>query len=142
MQPTHVRWEQVPPPTQKPPGLLRTANGVERDNGGGTVTGTELLAQALFPDIPPVFTRNFMITDTYYVTPLSSTLGYPGPDEDIVDVGPAGLTHISEHVLAALPEDCRQCFIRARSEERAWKESWGSENDDSARANLRITYNV
>ncbi len=144
MQPTHARWEQVSPLIQKSPVLPNPADRVNRgnDGGGGTVAGPDSTAEALFPDIPPVFTRNFMITDTYYVTPVSSTLGYPGPDEHIVDVGPGGLTHISEHVLAALPEDCRQYFLKARSEERVWKESWAGENDDSARAKLRITYNV
>lgn len=83
-----------------------------------------------------------MITDTYYSTPSSSVLGYPGPDEDVIDVGPGGLTHIPEDVLAALPEDCRHSLIKARSMEMAWKESWSNENDDSARAKLRITYNV
>lgn len=144
MQPTHARWEQIPPLPQKSHVIPIPTDHVNRDNDDpdGAVAGTDLTAEALFPNVPPVFTRNFMITDTYYATPASSTLGYPGPDEDVVDVGPGGLTHVAEHVLAALPEDCRHCFIKARSEERAWKESWGNENEDSARAKLRITYNV
>ena len=83
-----------------------------------------------------------MITDTYYSTPSTSILGYPGPDEDVIDIGPGGLMHVPDQVLAALPDDCHQAFIKARSEERAWKENWGPESEDSARARLRITYNT
>lgn len=83
-----------------------------------------------------------MISDTYYTTPSTSVLGYPGPDEDVVDIGPGGLSHVPEDVLAALPEDCRQAFEEAKSEEGKWKDSWTNENNESARAQLRITYNI
>lgn len=144
MQPTHARWEQITPSQESLSILPIAASDVNRDDdeGNNAVSRNALKAEVLFPDIPSVFTRNFMITDTYYATPASSTLGYPGPDEEFIDIGTEGLTHVPEHVLAALPEDCRQRFIKARSEEMAWKESWGNEKDDSARATLRITYNV
>ena len=83
-----------------------------------------------------------MISDTYYTAPTSSILGYPGPDEDVIDIGPRGLTHVPAFVLTALPDDCRQAFLKARLEERSWQENWGNENDDAARAKLRITYNI
>ena len=137
MQPTHARWEQVPARPLNPEAL----NGTITQVNGNQANSEEQADATVFPDIPPIFTRNFMISDTYYSTPPTSTLGFPGPDEDICDVGPQGLMHIQEHILTALPDDCRQAFIKARAEEETWKESWGNENDDSARAKLRITYN-
>ena len=148
MQPTHARWEQVLPisPTSRPsPTAADPINGVLPDGLHGTIRhsdGREPAANTIFPDIPPVFTRNFMISDTYYETPPASVLGYPGPDEEILDVGPGELTRVPEHLLAELPEGCRQAFIEARAVEKAWKERWGTDQEDGARAKLRITYNT
>ena len=83
-----------------------------------------------------------MISDTYFENPPASVLGYPGPDEESLDVGPGGLTSVPEHLLADLPEGCRQAFVEARAVETEWKERWGTDNDDGARARLRITYNT
>ncbi len=144
MQPTYARWEQVPPPNQKSPVSPYSIDHVNKNNDDSddAVAETDIEAEGLFPDIPPVFARNFMITDTYYVTPITSTQEFEGLDEDVTDTGLGGITQISERVLEALPEDCRRCVIKARSNERAWKEIWGSQHDDLARARLRITYNV
>ena len=83
-----------------------------------------------------------MISDTYFETPPASVLGFPGPDGESLDVGPGGLTHVPEHLLADLPEGCRQAFVEARAVEMEWKGRWGTDNDDGARARLRITYNT
>lgn len=144
MQPTHARWEQIlpslpdaqfsrhttPPDNNLPNGIL---NGI---NDGDKV------ASSLFPAVPPVFPRNFLITDTYYRNPPTSTLGYPGPDGSTLDIGPNGLSHVCEDVLAELPEECRVSFEKAKAEELRWKESWGSEKDDHARAQIPVTYNM
>ncbi len=137
VQPTHARWEQIPPPEMQDPDTVKVVSSTishieDRDEAANTI----------FPPIPPVYTRNFMISDTFYTTPASSTFGYPGPDDDVLDVGPKGLYSVSEDVLATLPEDCRKSFIETRAKETEWKESWGNEKDDSKRARLRITYNV
>ena len=145
MQPTHARWEQVPAPPHKLQALRITADGVnEPFSNGTTLQGhdNDQAQSTIFPAIPSVFTRSFVITDTYYTSPSTAVLGYPGPDEDVIDVGPGGLTHVSEDVVASLPENCRKAFIDARAEEKRWKASWGSENTDTARAHLRISYNV
>ena len=142
MQPTHSRWERVLPKGIKSKDLPQDSVARTKGNIDNVTSGLPGVARVLFSNVPTVFTRNFMVSDTYYVTPSTSTLGYPGPDEDLLDVGPRGLTHVPEYELAALPEGCRQAFIKARSEEQAWKETWGDENDDSARAKLRITYNT
>lgn len=145
MQPTHARWEQVPAPPQKSQALQITADGVNESLSNGTTIQGQDNGQAqntIFPAIPSVFTRSYVITDTYYTSPSTAVLGYPGPDEDVIDVGPGGLTHVSEDVVASLPEDCRKAFTDARAEEKRWKASWGSEKADTARAHLRISYNV
>lgn len=150
MQPTHARWEQVLPTSPTPRTSQFAAdqiNGILSDGLNGTngrlhFDGREPAADTIFPDIPPVYTRNFMIADTYYETPPASVLGYPGPDEEVLDVGPGELTRVPEHLLDELPEGCRQAFVEARAVEKAWKERWGTDKDDGARAQLRITYNT
>ncbi|KAF6225701.1 hypothetical protein HO133_009701 [Letharia lupina] len=132
MQPTHARWEQVLPTSPTP----RTSQTAADQINGHLSDGREPAANTIFPDIAPVFTRNFMISDTYFETPPASVLGYPGPDEE------TELTRLPEHLLAELPEGCRQAFVEARAVEKAWKERWGTDKDDGARAQLRITYNT
>lgn len=136
MQPSHARWEQVPPPETEDPDAVAIVNTSIGRSDQDEATNT------IFPPIPPIYTRNFMISDTYYTTPASSTLGYPGPDEDVLDIGPKGLNSISADVIAALPEDCRKSFIETRAKEAEWKESWSNERHDGYRARLKITYNV
>lgn len=141
MQPTHARWEQIPtasPESKK----LRISDGESANETISPVPGQGQGSDTIFPAVPAAYTRTFMITDTYYKGPSSSTLGYPGPDEAVLDIGPPGLTHVPEKVLAELPDSCRQSFYEARAEERQWKESWGTEDDDHARSQLRITYNT
>ncbi len=144
MQPTHARWEQVHPSSTQLQAPRANANDLE-----GLAHGTprhandsDQTTSSIFSGVPPVLTRKFMISDTYYESPLTSTLGYPGPDEAVLDVGAPGLTHVSEEVLAELPEECRQAFDKARAEEKDWKGKWSSEDDDHARATVRITYNM
>ena len=148
MQPTHARWEQVLPtsassrPTQTAADQI---NGVLPNGSHGATAhsnGRESATDTIFPDIPPVFTRNFMISDTYYEVPPASVLGNPGPDEEVLDVGPGELTRVPEHLVAELPDDCRQAFVEARAVEKAWKGRWGTDKEDGARAQLRITYNT
>lgn len=142
MQPTHARWEHV---SRTSPTAADHVNGNLPDGLKGTLEHSgdhESAADTIFPGIPPVFTRNFMISDTYYETPPASVLGCPGPDEGTLDVGPGGLTSVPEYLVAELPADCRQSFVEARAVEKAWKQHWGTDHDDGARARLRITYNT
>ena len=145
MQPTHAKLEQVPPeaPMLKYPTATNGEANSEQVNGTGpSANEQDLTTDTIFPELPASYTRNFMVTDTYYKGPATSTFGYPGPEGSVVDVGPPGLTQIPEHVLAELPEECRQAFFEAREEERKWKSSWGTEDDDKARAKVHISYNV
>ena len=143
MQPTHARWEQILPTS--PSARIRQggathANGVLSNGHDDSTTGQP--ENTIFPNMPPVFTRNFMISDTYYESPPASVLGYPGPDEEFLDVGPGELTRVPENLLSELPEGCRQAFVEARAVETEWKARWGTEKKDGARARLRITYNT
>lgn len=102
----------------------------------------EQSSDSIFPDIAPMFSRKFMISDTYLVTPPLSGLGIPGPDGEMLDIGPGGLADVPDQLLSELPEPCRHAFDLARAEEMKWKGSWGTEDEDGARAKLRISYNT
>ena len=144
MQPTHVRWEQLPLVS---PNSHSSQDGLSDQRaliGHQTAQLNEGVndskATTLFSQIPDVYTRKFMVTDTIYETPPNSTLGYPGPDEAFVDIDPVGLTHVPEDVLAELPSDCKEEFYKTLAQEVEWKGRWSTE--DGARRELKITYNV
>lgn len=125
MQPTHARWEQIPPPS------------IETDSDhklltNGTTDGTSISqpsSPTMFTPVPAVVSRNFTVVDTAFSAPPLTTGGYPGPDGAIQDSasGSTGLDSIPDDIVAELPEDCRREFERAREEERKWKGQWGSE---------------
>lgn len=146
MQPTHARWEQIDrsaPTARSPQIATEQANGgYLHDEAVVPVNRHNQDNDSVFPNISPIFTRTFMISDTYYETPSTSNLGYPGADGDILDVGPVGLSSVPDHVLAEVPKGCRQAFYMARTEERKWKDGWAGERAGQARANIQVTYNV
>lgn len=98
------------------------------------------LSETIFPNLALGIARNFMVTDTYYEGPPISGMGIPGPDGDLMDIGPLGLADVTEEVLAELPEDCRVAFLEARAVEIEWKQKWRAEQEDHARAELKISY--
>ena len=132
MQPTHGRWEQLP---------TRPTSSVASSNGHLKASNNLPAADSIFPEVAPVFTHNFAITDTYYVSPPYSGLGIPGPDGMATDIGPGRLTDVPQGVVDALPDENRQAFEAMKVEEIRWKRSWGGEDEDRARAKLRISYN-
>lgn len=148
MQPSHVKWENIPTPSQH---LETQQQQKALTNGHHLTTGTNSHDQdtsnttqqhpTIFSDVPAIVSRNFLITDTVFESPAVSNLGVPGPDGDIDDLGPNGLTDISQAVIDELPEDCRAAFEEARSRELGWKSKWGSEVGDGCRASLRIGFN-
>lgn len=116
--------------------INRSSEGEDRENDDVPVPET------IFQEVPPIFSRNFMIADVCYVSPPFSGLGTPGPDGEVLDISTGGLAPIPSHVLAEIPDRCRQAFDEVRSEEAKWKASWGGETTDCARGQLRICYNV
>ena len=148
MQSTHAYWEQLSTSSGAPTAVRGIVNS-DGENAAqqkalerGDESDDTLSAETIFPDVAPVFARNFLVTDTYFLGAPLSSLGFPGPDGEIFDIGPGGLTQVPENVVAELPDGCRRAFDDARAEEAKWKATWGLEDDDGARAQLRISYNT
>ncbi len=147
-QPTHARWEQIPIGSGTPGwngGDVRRetaaiTNGVVDLTESTNAQFEELPQQTIFTQIAPIYTRNFMLTDTHFRTPPMSGLGVPGPDADSIDVGPHGLGDVADDALAELPTECRKAFEDAKAQEWEWKHGWHTEADHAARGKLRIGY--
>ena len=148
MQPTHAHWKQLPTTMQTTDSLApakdQTAD-ISTNIAASQLGLTDIPDEAnqnatIFPDLAPGIARNFMVTDTYYEGPPMSGVGIPGPDGDLVDVGPLGLVDVAEEVLAELPEECMVAFLEARAAEMEWKQKWRAEDEDHARAELKISY--
>ena len=145
MQPTHARWEKLPSaPTRLDSLRITSSSHMATEDLHAHINATEEedpnTTSTIFPELAPIFTRNFMISDTYYVAPPISGLGIPGPDGDVLDLDPVGLTAVPDQVVAELPDDCLRAFEETRAEGRQWKGRWGVEAADHARAQLRISY--
>ena len=123
MQPTHAQWEE----------LTYSADPALPEKGQRT--------DSRLPEVPALLKRNFLVSDTYYVHPPMSEVGYPGPDGDILDIGPPGPLATLESVAATIPVECLRSLQLARSKAMEWKKTWAGEGSDGARAQLRITYN-
>ena len=148
MQPTHVKWEESPQCSDVTSisygnghitnGVARLTNGVQRVSLNDK--SAEEFNQTIFDRVPPVVTRNFLVTDTVLETPPTAGLGIPGPDNDALDVGGNGLPQIDEETLTLLSPDCRTALLGAKQKEAEWKERWKGEDEDGHRGRLRISY--
>lgn len=166
MQPTHVHWEQVPPPEtpaeaeqkQLTNGLTNghhLPNGTAEDHDAMDVDAehapdrmqSQLSTQTptIFHPVPTSVSRTFTVIDTCFASPPVSGAGYPGPDGNIEDPssGPNGLCSVPDEIVDELPPDCRAAFEAERARERRWKEGWGSEVQSGLRpqGGLRIGFN-
>jgi chromatin structure-remodeling complex protein RSC7 len=143
-QPTHVKWEELNDVSEgsfshsQTNGVSALTNGIHEVNLNGASPKKEI--NGIFPAIPSIISRNFLVMDTRFESPPISGLGIPGPDGDVIDVGPNGLPDVSDEILAELPPECRQGLEEAKEKERQWKEHWGSETEDGARGTLRIGF--
>lgn len=120
MQPTHARWEQIDGHEVEARG-----NVSDDDREDGT--------RSIFPPVKPIYSRNFMIIDTYYESPSTANPRVPGPDGDVYDLGFNGLSSISDDIRSELPPECLQAFNEALDKEMEWKGKWGSEGRDGHR---------
>lgn len=148
MQATHARWKQLPissnisssrPPTisrERRTSVIKIAQGSREADAGSPEDET------IFPEFRSVISRNFMVADIYYANPQAYGLGYPGPEEDVSDVGPGGLPQVHECIRAELPTQCLQAYDETRTAALFWKAQWGVEAVDRARGQLRINYNT
>lgn len=156
MQPSHVKWEHIPTPSQhlamqqqQQQAQQKTltngdhphlTNG-DLPNGTSHTVSTPDSDPTIFASVPAVVSRNFLVADTVFVSPPVSNLGVPGPDGDIDDVGPNGLSGVPQAVLDELPADCKAAFEEARQRELGWKKNWSGELQDGSRGTLRIGFN-
>lgn len=139
-QPTHAKWEQIPPPSQTE-STLQITNGAD----GADSTEAQSTSQqqpTKFSDVPPVVSRNYAVVDTAYTAPPISSVGFPGPDGAITDPtsGAQGLSNVSADIVDELPEDCRKAFEEAKAAELGWKQQWGTEGDSAMRGGLKIGF--
>ena len=150
MQPTHAKWEQIPPTSQSG-STPQLANGTAHTNGNSNSDPMSLdlpnssqtpQQPTIFAPVPPVVSRNYAVIDTAYTAPPISAAGFPGPDGSITDPtsGSQGLSQIPQDLLDELPEDCRRAFESARAAEVGWKKQWGSEGDSCLRGGLKIGF--
>lgn len=115
MQPTHARWEQI--------------DDYEVASKSKDQPPPE---DTIFPPVDPIYSRNYMVVDTYYES-SPSTNYVPGPDGDSYDIGFNGLSAVSPEVYAELPPDCKKTFDEALEKEMMWKNNWGTETTDTKR---------
>lgn len=149
MQATHARWKQLPAYSKLATARSLTISHegrslVKKNDVDGSGEGEDgfLEGETIFPEVRPVISRNFMVADVYYVNPPICGLGYPGPEEDVSDVGPGGLSQVPQCIRAELPAQCQQAYDETRATAMMWKAQWGVEEADRARGQLRISYNT
>lgn len=125
-QPTHARIEQV----------VDSEDTTENPNPDSTV----------FAPLKPAISRNFLVMDTYMESPPAGIL--PAAYDVPFRTSPAdyeasaqadflspfrGLSAVSDEIRDLLPEECRQAFDQAQSQEKAWFSRWGNEADTTSR---------
>ncbi|KAK2809590.1 hypothetical protein FQN50_003644 [Emmonsiellopsis sp. PD_5] len=173
MQPTYVRWEAIPPPdstradrshliSSASTTALGITNGTPssatddnpqtpKDDSAQTQDDDSKPAATIFSSVPAIFSRTFNIHDIHYETPSQSSLGVPGPDGDVHDIGSNGLIsiaagnnnpmfHVSPEILAELPPECQVAYREAAIREWEWKSRWRGEKADGLRAPLKLNY--
>ncbi|KAJ5347834.1 Chromatin-remodelling complex [Penicillium brevicompactum] len=122
MQPTHARWERVPPNPEAAiaSGLTTDMNSLNIDNKGSpsdeantkatpepteskeatngeiaTVETTEP-PTTIFPPVSAQIYNRYVVQDIVYESPQYSNMGVPGPDGDVHDIGPNGMVSVAD----------------------------------------------
>ncbi|KAL4933649.1 chromatin structure-remodeling complex subunit RSC7 [Aspergillus undulatus] len=161
MQPSHARWERLPPPdprgatklTQEMSTLTLTNGTTEDENVQPETEEQENKPDeetpTIFSSIPATLSRRFAVLDVHTESPPFSNMGVPGPDGDVHDLGANGLISVANpkypefvnpEILDELPPECKEALIEAASHEWEWKSKWCSEVDDGARVAPRKSY--
>ncbi|KAL4919346.1 chromatin remodelling complex Rsc7/Swp82 subunit-domain-containing protein [Aspergillus aurantiobrunneus] len=154
MQPSHARWERLPPPDPrgatkltKEMSTLTLSNGTTEDESIQPKTETngdkpDEETPTIFSTIPATLSRRFAVLDVHTESPSYSNMGVPGPDGDVHDLGANGLISVADprhpefvnpEILEELPPECKEALIEAASQEWEWKSRWCSEVNDGAR---------
>lgn len=118
MQPTHVRYERVPPPDPRSTSeLMNNMSSLTIGNQGSTTaSGVDPTLQAgqdgddkpaasdevseeppanIFPPVSAAVLNKYVVEDIVYESPPYSNMGLPGPDGDLRSLGPNGLVSIA-----------------------------------------------
>ncbi|KAL4947334.1 chromatin remodelling complex Rsc7/Swp82 subunit-domain-containing protein [Aspergillus filifer] len=161
MQPSHARWERLPPPDPRTASkltqgmsTLTLSNGVTENEAAQAEAEDqenkpEEETPSIFSTIPATLSRRFAILDVQTESPQYSNMGIPGPDGDVHDLGANGLISVADpkypefvnpEILDELPPECKEALIEAASHEWEWKSKWCSEVDDGARVAPRKSY--
>jgi chromatin structure-remodeling complex protein RSC7 len=91
-------------------------------------------------DVPPLVRQKYLVVDSFFQQPTFAGLGLPGPDADFIDVGANGLPELDEQDLQKMKPEEREAFRFVKQEEAEWRNQWGGEVTDGARAKPRIGY--
>lgn len=176
MQPTVARWEPIEPPesdgTSRQRLITRAKAALDKPDADGDISmekSTEETDQnttqngdssepnpsdeppsTIFPPVTPMYSRNFAIHDLHFESAPDSTLGNPGPDGHMRDIGNKGLIEMTDNgepgfnmppeVLAELPAECREAYLEAAAREYEWKNKWKGETGDGLRAHLPLNF--
>ncbi|KAJ5908956.1 hypothetical protein N7495_001638 [Penicillium taxi] len=145
MQPTHARFESVPPPDAA--GLTADLSSLNidsaiNDHASPEANSAEPPATTIFPPVPASMSDRYVVQDIIYESPQYSNMGIPGPDGDLRNPNQNGLVSIanghpefmSPEIIAMLPDDCKEAFIKAAADEAEWKLKWSTEANDGARS--------
>jgi chromatin structure-remodeling complex protein RSC7 len=169
MQPTHARWERVPPAPAATSAELTTNMDSLNLNNGGSPSGTEIkkldetreshetatgeasakISTTTFKPVPAHLHDRYVIQDIVYESPQYSNMGIPGPDGDVLDVGPNGLVSVANpthpefmtpEIMELLPPECKEALIEAAAQEVEWKSRWTTETQDGERTQPTKSY--
>ncbi|KAI9673175.1 MAG: hypothetical protein M1817_003037 [Caeruleum heppii] len=141
-QPTHVRWEHLPSKISPTSTYGRGADDFH-DSGLDTDDSTPadpISESSIFVPLDGGYLQNHLVIETHFVTPITSTVGLPGPDAEGFEFDATGLDAVSDDILAELPGECLRAFQAAKEQEQHWKSNWSVEAEDGSRAKLRIGY--
>ncbi|KAI5308179.1 hypothetical protein KEM55_006356 [Ascosphaera atra] len=124
MQPTHVRWETIPPPEADEDAqhakLIESASRLaldqpEQDNEGATPAPTTNQQQpstpprakhnTIFPPVPSAFSRTFSIHDIHYEGTPSTAYGLPGHASSNLSHDPTGAIDAGASGLISIRAD-------------------------------------
>jgi chromatin structure-remodeling complex protein RSC7 len=117
MQPTHARWERIPPAPEgtATAGLTTNMNSLNINTNGSPsdeptqasallesnesdepATGeTSEIPRSIFSPVPANIHSRYVIQDIVYESPQYSNMGIPGPDGDVHDIGPNGMVSVA-----------------------------------------------
>ena len=170
MQPTHARWERVPPAPDgtTAAGLTTNMNSLNINNGSPSDEANQAPAapeaneshepaagettekpSSIFSPVLANIHNRYVVQDIVYESPQYSNMGVPGPDGDVHDIGPNGMVSVANpshpefmtpEILELLPPECKEALADACAREVEWKSKWRTETEDGLRTQPTKSY--